>query len=217
MNDPKHAVIILNSALPPMQRMQPWLQQAGIIIAADGGANRAAAFGIDPDAVVGDLDSISPELKKHHAAGQLILRPSQYATDFEKSLDFALELGCSEGTIFGLTGGRLDHQITNLNILERYSERLELRAVDAFGTGGIIRGRTELQVAIGTQISLLAFRRCSGITTTGLKYPLQDASMEWAVNDGQSNEAVSKTVTIDIGEGSLFLYVVEARPGEEHA
>ena len=215
MNEPKHVVIILNSPLPARERMHPWLQRAAMIIAADGGANRAAEAGIAADVVVGDLDSLSAEVKKSFAPGQLILRPSQYATDFEKALEFALEQNARQATIFGLSGGRLDHQITNLNIFERFSERLELTAVDAFGTGRIIRSRTVLHVAAGTQISLAAFRRCSGITTTGLKYPLREATMEWSINNGQSNEAVAGTVTIDLREGSLFLYVADALTAEE--
>ncbi|RME01858.1 MAG: thiamine diphosphokinase [Calditrichaeota bacterium] len=200
------AIIIANSPLPDASRFQAALEQADVIICADGGANHAVHAGIRPQYVVGDFDSVTEETKQVLADSQFIYRPSQYAPDVEKTLEFALEKGVQRATLLGITGGRLDHQICNLNIMEKFSRKMELSCIDDFGAGKFIHSRYAFNAFVGQQVSLFAFRRAEGITTHGLKYPLQNASMEWAVNDGLSNEATAKRVEIVVEKGSLFVY-----------
>jgi thiamine pyrophosphokinase len=49
---------------------------------------------------------------------------------------------------------------------------------------------------------------CSGIVTTGLKYPLKRESLALGVREGSSNEAVAPAVTISCREGSLLLFKI---------
>ena len=204
------AFVIANGPLPPKERFARALEAADLILCADGGANRAVAAGLAPHFVIGDFDSLSENVRAHFAPEQLIHRPSQYATDLEKALQFAVERKCTSATVIGISGGRLDHQICNLNMLEKFSDRMAMMCIDANGTGYVVRDSLELSCKIGQQISLFAFRRAGGITTRGLRYPLQDATMEWAVNDGLSNEAIAELVEIRVAKGSLFDYCVHA-------
>ena len=203
-----HALIILNSPLPPPERYREYLEGADFILCADGGANRALEAGLTPDYVIGDLDSITEATRAKLPAERLISRPSQYASDLEKTLEFALELGVRSAAVLGVEGNRLDHQLCNLNLIEKFSSQLELLTVDAFGTGRFIRGEFSFEGPVGQQVSLIAFRRAEGITLEGLRYPLQDAPMEWGVSNGISNEIVSSPVRIRIRKGTLFLYRV---------
>ncbi len=136
----------------------------------------------------------------------MILKVSQYATDLEKTLQFALEKSVTEVTATGISGGRLDHQINNLNILEKFCDRLEIKIIDKSGTGIFVRDKIVFKGIIGQQISIIVFRQANGITTKGLKFPLNNESLEWAVRDGLSNEIVSNPVEIKVKEGTLFVF-----------
>lgn len=202
------AFVILNGDLPKSKYYQTPLEEADLVLCADGGANRAIENSIQPDYVIGDLDSIKPKNRSRLTDIQLIHRPSQYTTDLEKTLQFAVDKKVNEATIIGISGGRFDHQICNLNIVEKFSNRLQIQIIDDSGIGQFIHNEYEFEGKIGQPISLFAFRKTVGITTQGLKYPLQNSSMEWAINDGLSNEIVSKPVRISIKEGCLFVFKV---------
>jgi thiamine pyrophosphokinase len=203
-----HALIIVNGPLPSHTFYEKELTEAGLIICANGGAKRAFAAKVNPHFVTGDLDSLSGDVREKLKDTTFVHRPSQYATDLEKALQFALEKGAKSATAIGFSGGRFDHQLTNLNILQKFSDRLEITCLDDSGAGRFVRDKIKLQVEIGQQISLMAFQKASGITTKGLKYPLKNGALEWGKKNGQSNETVSQNVEISVKSGVLFVFCV---------
>lgn len=210
------ALIIANSLLPAASILEACRARAEVILCADGGANRARERGIVPDFIVGDLDSITPETRAAFPNAQYIHRPSQYATDLEKTLQYAVELGMQRALLVGVTGLRLDHQIGNLNIAEKFCAQLEIELHDEFGIGNFLAAQEKEAVGrfdafIGQQMSLFAFRRAEGIFTEGLKYPLNNEALEWAVRDGLSNEVIQSPVMIRVQKGVLFVYRVQGK------
>ncbi len=206
-------LLIANSVLPNDMILQECRRRAQLIICADGGANRALERGLLPDYVVGDLDSVTPATRAALSGAQFVHYPSQYATDLEKALTFAVERQFDCALLVGITGLRNDHQLVNLNIAEKFCRQLTIETHDDFGTGSFIipaAAPTVFTSFPGQQVSLIAFRRASGITTTGLKYPLRHETLEWAVRDGLSNEALAQTFTVQVEEGNLFCYRVRA-------
>jgi len=209
----KNALVIANSILPAQPILDDCRARADVILCADGGANRARERGLVPDFIVGDLDSILPETRATFPQAQYIHRPDQNATDLEKTLQFAVEQGVQRASLVGITGLRLDHQICNLNIAEKFCSRMEIELHDDFGVGVFLNAQQQeaimrFETFIGQQISLFSFRRAEGIVTEGLKYPQQDEALEWAVRDGLSNEAIQTAVTIRVKGGTLFIYRV---------
>ncbi|MCG3155437.1 MAG: hypothetical protein DKINENOH_02043 [bacterium] len=205
------ALIIANSVLPREAILAECRQRAQAVICADGGANRARERGLLPDFVVGDLDSVTPATRAACATAAFIHYPSQYATDLEKALTFAVECEFRAALLVGITGLRCDHQLVNLNIAEKFCARIALETHDDFGIGSFIMPGPAPAVFAsfaGQQISLIAFRRAAGITTTGLKYPLNHEALEWAVRDGLSNEALADSFSVAVEEGNLFCYRV---------
>lgn len=201
-------LVILNSTLPHKSKYDNYLKQAELIFCADGGANRALEVDIEPDYVIGDLDSVSNQTKEKLPQDRFIHQPSQYATDLEKTLQFALDKKVTSIRVLGITGNRLDHQICNLNILEKFSNRLEIITIDNYGIGCFVQDKFTFSGEIGQYVSIIAFRKARGVTSKGLKYPLKNATMEWAINDGLSNEIKNNPVEILVGQGALFVYRV---------
>jgi thiamine pyrophosphokinase len=208
----KTALVIVNGALPAVRILDELRARSQVIICADGGANRALEAGLAPDYIVGDLDSVTDENRRALPSAQIVHRPSQYETDLEKTLQFAVEAGFNRALLIGATGFRLDHQLVNLNIAEKFCNRLDIETHDGHGVGRFIREQEVVfDSPLGTQVSLIAFRRVEGIVTSGLKYPLQEEALEWAVRDGLSNEVVASPVRIRVGRGTLFCYRVRSR------
>jgi len=212
------ALVIVNSHLPSDAILAEGRKKCGIILCADGGANRARERGLAPDYVVGDLDSVTNETRRALPKTRLIHRPSQYISDLEKTLEFAGELRVRQVLVVGVSGLRLDHQIVNLNLLEKFCHRLAIETHDDYGIGTFIAAeRAPATVTLptypGQQVSLIAFRRAEGISTQGLKYPLDSEALEWAVRDGLSNEATANSVSITVRSGNLFCYRVRRVPG----
>ena len=105
------ALIIANSLLPAAAILAECRKRVDVIVCADGGANRARERDLVPDFIVGDLDSILPETRAAFPQTQYIHRPSQDATDLEKTLQFAIEQGIQKVLLVGITGLRFDHQV----------------------------------------------------------------------------------------------------------
>lgn len=207
------ALIIANSILPAASILDECRARAETILCADGGANRARERGIAPNCIVGDLDSLLPETRAAFPTAQYVNRPSQYATDLEKTLQFAVEQNFERALLVGISGLRFDHQICNLNIAEKFCAQIEIEMHDDFGVGTFLSAQqaeasTRFEAFVGQQVSLFAFQRAEGIFTEGLKYPLQDEALEWAVRDGLSNEVIQSPVTIRVRQGVLLVYLV---------
>lgn len=207
------ALIIANSVLPEPHIIAACRAHAEVIICADGGANRVREHGLVPDYIVGDLDSLTQETRHFFSRAKLVSRPSQYATDLEKALTFAVEENLARALLLGVVGLRFDHQLVNLNMMEKFCHQIDLEMHDNFGVGNFIVAHKApamrtFATFIRQQVSLIAFRRVEGITTTGLKYPLNNEALEWAVRDGLSNEAVAEEIAIHVRSGNLFCYRV---------
>lgn len=171
----------------------PPFSSASLRICADGGANRLydevtrrRAGSPDgpahlPTAIVGDLDSIRPEVADfYRSAGVEIvdLSADQDSTDLQKCVEFAAaRRGGGGGHIvaLGAHGGRLDHILSNLGALYRYRD-LELVLVGEGNATRLVRaGSTLLRVAQGREgpaCGLVPLAGPARATTKGLRWDM---------------------------------------------
>jgi len=84
------------------------LSRAPVLVAADGGADRALAAGYAPVAVIGDLDSISEVAHRDLPPDIIHHIPEQSSTDFEKALQ---RISVPGMIAVGVTGYRMDHEL----------------------------------------------------------------------------------------------------------
>lgn len=202
----KRVLILCNGRPPGKELFRECRAKADYFIAADGGGNIARTFQEQPDVVIGDLDSFEPT---EEAQADLILEAGQESNDLEKALSYAREKGGTHIHILGATGYRLDHTLKNLSVLIPFDSRFEeLIVKDDFGTTRIIDRTFRQSLPIGTQISLFPMSgKVTGISTKGLKYPLEKESLENGVRDGSSNEVIAKPIEITHQKGDLLLYI----------
>jgi thiamine pyrophosphokinase len=175
------------------------LALAPVLVAADGGADRALALGAAPQAVIGDLDSISDASRKT-LGGVLHEVAEQESTDFDKALrhiaaPFVLVLGC--------LGGRVDHELAALSVLIRRGDRpcvLIGREDVIFAAPPVL----DLALRAGDRVSLFPMAPVTG-RSTGLKWPIEGLQFAPAERGGTSNQATGP-VRLDMdGPGMLVI------------
>ena len=119
-----------NGARPSRDLLAELMEHEPLLLCADGGANLVNEYGCTPDYVVGDLDSVSAEVRAALPVDRLIcVDADNTGTDLQKVLRHALELGVVRATLTGVTGGRTDHVLWNLGLLRVFRERMALRAM----------------------------------------------------------------------------------------
>lgn len=186
---------------------QELAESADYIIAADGGQNRAREFGLQPDCVIGDFDSTT--LNEDFDCLYITYPAEKDLTDTEAALTHALEKGCRNVILLGGMGGRLDHTMGNIGLLDKYYNAFDhMEFIDGKNKMELLKdsGRTLKRDARYKYFGLVSLNaEASGIDIRGAKYELTGASLERASTLGVSNEFSEDTVDIYVREGTLLI------------
>jgi thiamine pyrophosphokinase len=204
-------LVISGGPAPDAAEVGP-LPRGAFVIAADSGLEHAAALGLRVDVLVGDLDSASPEaVSAAEAAGVHIERhpTAKDATDLELALAHALTAGATRVTVVSGGGGeRLDHHLAELVLLAaaRFAPlRLDARIGTARAVAIHAGDDVALAGAPGAMLTLLALGGpATGVTATGVRWPLAADTLEPGSTRGVSNEIVSSPVRLRLEGGSLL-------------
>lgn len=207
----RHALLICNGDPPSRALAKRLARKATVILAADGGANKARKLGISPHVIIGDLDSITPATRKYFASSNIVHVRRQDNTDLEKALDYLVDAKTRQVTIIGATGGRLDFTLGNLSSMWRYTKRLDL-AFEGDGWKAMpVGGKRIVRARRGTTVSFVPFGACSGVTLRGVQYTLTNASLR--VGDiAVSNVVTHSPFTVSVKKGNLLLIMITPRP-----
>lgn len=199
-------LVICNGTPPSRELFQRNLEEADLLIAADGGAHIALRYGHAPDVVTGDLDSYRPEGEEPF---EVVENHDQETNDLEKALALALDRGAAESVIMAATGERVDQTLKNLSVLKRFDSRFRRLLIrDDHGDTFLLPRRASLRLPEETLVSLFPLSgRVTGITTEGLRYGLEDEALENGVRDGSSNRAAAEEVTIRYESGDLIAFI----------
>jgi thiamine pyrophosphokinase len=162
------------------------------IICVDGGAGRARALSLTPHWIVGDLDSICEEDRRY----------------MEIALGLAAGEGAKKVVVWGGTGSRLDHTISNICS----AAALLTRGIDVlFDSPGVtvylVKDQLVLPGSVGDTVSLIVLGdRAAGVNLHGFQYPLRDAVLEsrwqWAV----SNVITEPGPVVKVASGNLAVF-----------
>ena len=205
----KSALLIANGEVTASEIKKIRDEQFDLIVAADGGALAAQKYGYDPDYVIGDFDSLTPQAKLKLPKTQFILRPSQELNDLEKTLKFCERKKVAQITILGACGKRLDHTLNNLSVLARYDQTFKLNIYDAYSQIFLVRDQFTCYGEPGQLISLIPSGTVEGVTTEGLAFPLKNEPLIFGPREGLSNYIVSNPVNVTLKSGLLFVFVIE--------
>lgn len=191
------------------------LAQVDYLVCADGGADAAIQSGRLPDALVGDLDSITPEnLAICEQAGIEVLRyPRQKdETDLELALERAADIAQPGADIllYGGTGGRIDHFLGNLALLLGYARQgRRLRLKDPQHEMWVLQGRESIHGEQNKELSLIVLSETAVVTTQGLYYPLDQATLVQHSPRSVSNVLIEEDVVIEVHSGWVLVVLLK--------
>ena len=202
-------IIILNGDVVPNAIFRKFYKKGDYIICADGGANTAKKYRILPNIILGDLDSITnSNLSFYRKKGVEIRKiTEQETTDFEKALMYVVAFNLENVIVFGAISGRPDHTMNNFSVMKRYSKVLDIKIIDRKFEVFYLKKKLERDYAKNKVVSFLGFPAAYGVTTKGLKYKLNNETLEFGVREGTLNVSSSKKIIIEKKRGNLLVFL----------
>jgi len=203
-------IIVASGNLLFTPRIKRLLEEADLIVAADGGATHLKQMDIAPHVIIGDMDSIHPDTRCffEKKGTPIISHPSRKnQTDTDLCVEFAVKKGATTVTMIGVTGHRLDHTLANIFLLRRLCTLgVESRIIDANNEIYLVTDHLKLKGRKGDLLSVLPVSdEVTGLTLTGLEYPLEDAAISMGSSLGISNYFKETWVTISVLTGVLLV------------
>lgn len=181
------------------------------IIGADGGCNHLFKMNITPNYIVGDLDSIEIEVIEYYENKNVIFKryPSHKdETDSEICIYMAKELGADEIDLFGTLGGRLDHTLANIGLMNYIKDyNMRPRILTSEEEILIVKDETiTLKGRKGDTISVISINgEAKGVTLEKLEYPLDNAIVNHLSPLGISNVMLEDDCRISIKDGCALI------------
>lgn len=215
MTAPLSALVILNGSPPPNSLIAEKWDQYDLKISADGASNFLVDKGYTPDIVIGDCDSILPEVREKIAKEKLICIADQNTTDGEKAIQFCLRKGVKNVDFLGALGKRFDHSLYNIELL---NQCLMKGMISSFYTPSdqifLINKGQSLRGKIGERISFFSvFGETKGVSTYGLTYPISSQTMRFGAFSSISNTFSQEIAEITIEKGILLVVREQAASG----
>lgn len=181
--------------------------EGDLLIAADGGYAALEHTGAVPDLILGDFDSAARPSAT--AVPCLTFPREKDETDIALALSEGEARGYREFYIFGALGGpRPDHTVANLQLLLSAARR----GLSATLVGGGYRltvlppATPRVFSGLAGYLSLFAIGGpVHGLTLTGARYPLENATLTPDVPLGVSNEFLPYEVTRVSHSGGFLL------------
>ena len=109
------SICYIAGAMSLTPALRPYPAPGDYVIAADRGFDSLAAYGVTPDLAVGDFDSLG---HRPNHPNVIQLPPEKDDTDMLFALRKGLELGYRRFVLLGGVGGRLEHTLGNLQLLD---------------------------------------------------------------------------------------------------
>ncbi len=174
------------------------LANDALVIGADGGGERLLAAGIEPDVVVGDLDSLSAVAQKQFS-DRLVRNSAPDSSDLEKAVAWARTEGADDIVVIGWSGGRLDHTLAALALafegVQLHDDRFLVTAV---------AGSAEITAQPGTLFSLMALPEAV-VSVGGARWNLEQEPLTMGARGMHNEVAAGGRVQVECHTGKLLL------------
>lgn len=205
-----------------------------IVIGVDGGLKFCFENGILPDYIVGDFDTIEPEILKTFSENPKVntikYQPEKDLTDTQAAVELAVRLikeegeskkkapnsdaGLGEIVLLGGIGSRMDHTLANIGcLLYALKEKVVMKIVDDHNCMYLQDKSFSVKkdtMVYRKYLSFLAVgETVTGLTIKGMKYETEKLDLELLSSRGVSNEMLEEQAEISFDTGILL--VIESR------
>ncbi len=205
------AILFAGAGIEDYTFCKEYVADTDIVICCDGGMHHTKALGVIPDYIVGDFDSVKPEVLEEYRKQGIAIKQfptHKDETDMQLGMLLALELGATELVMIGGIGTRFDHTLANAHLL-LYLLKQNVKAilVNERNRVELIDKETILHGKAGDLVSIVPLSMMvKGVTLEGLEYPLTNHDL--ALDDMLlcvSNVMLGDTAKVSIKEGYLFV------------
>jgi thiamine pyrophosphokinase len=205
-------VVFANGTLSQPELLQARLRPGDRIFCADGGTHHALALGLTPEIIVGDLDSLSPEvISRMEGAGIALHRHPAYKdqTDLELALQLAVAEKPDEILLVTALGGRLDQMLANILLLTRpeYGS-VRLKLADGPQSAILLRAHQTITLSgqPGDTLSLIPLTpTVKQVNLTGVEWSLVETTLSFGSTLTISNVLTAQQATVQIGAGMVLV------------
>ncbi len=181
------------------------------VIAADSGLAHANRLGIKVDYILGDYDSVKPEiLEMYEGSTETVTYPSEKDfTDTHLAVLRAINSGAEIIDLIGATGSRLDHTMTNIFVMKAALDaEVKCAIYDAHNKIYLADGNVCVKRCgqYGDYISFAPMTEEAVLSLSGVKYPLDSYVLKQGLSLCQSNEITAETANINVSRGIIIIY-----------
>ncbi|WP_176893238.1 thiamine diphosphokinase [Fusobacterium varium] len=180
-------------------------EKKGDIYCADGGANHLEFLNILPLEIWGDLDSVTKEIIEKYRINNVTIKKfpkDKDYTDGELILQHISKMGYDKIVVIGGLGGRIDHSLTNLNLIFKFKNLMFVTEKERIFS---IEKKAELTELNGKTISFVPFsEKVEGLTLEGFKYPLNKYTLHQGDSICMSNIAIEDICKVTFDTGKLM-------------
>lgn len=198
------AIILADGNFPEHQMPLELLHNAKRIICCDGSVIKLLEAGLQPSAVVGDLDSLTDEISEGY--GDILYADyDQETNDLTKAFKWCYERGYRKIAILGATGKREDHTLGNISLLAEYVRTAYIIMVTDTGIFTPYNASCRIDSFPGQQVSIFSVNPETKITSVGLKYKLDNLRLHnwWK---GTLNESEATSFELRFEGGPIIVY-----------
>jgi thiamine pyrophosphokinase len=179
-----------------------------VCYAADGGSDIALRFGLIPEVVVGDMDSVSPDtLNRLKASNCSLLKfpVDKDKTDAELLLEIMTEKNLCPIYLFAATGKRLDQTIINVNLLARFPQA---RIVTADETLFALSSSHHFLNAEGKRVSFISMTpSVEDFCLEGFRYNVDNIRIDSRSSRTLSNQIISADAMVSFRQGTILVVI----------
>lgn len=204
-------VVLANGEYGCLEDYKKIIEEDDIILCADGGANYAYQLGLIPSCIVGDMDSIQPEVKDFYASRNVPLKKYPRRKDFTDTqlvLTMAEDIGVCEIVFLGTMGKRLDHTLSNLYCGIELAQKGK-KIVHYTPECAVYLTSKELEIKgqKGDMVSVLPLsEEAKGVSEKGFEFPLENVVLEKKNPYTVSNFLAEEKGLILVEEGILAVF-----------
>ncbi|MGM9999562.1 MAG: thiamine diphosphokinase [Candidatus Bruticola sp.] len=180
------------------------------IIAADRGALYLKESGLQPDLLLGDFDSLPPNIlvEMQKKSLQILTFPcDKNYSDLELALLAAHKLGFTQAVITAALGGRLDHCLFNVISLLQLADELGIDTILAEQNCQVCQLQQKSRSWQGLQgwlLSLIPLDSETEVSVRGTKWPLEHSVLRRSSTRGLSNIITAEHAALECHSGRLI-------------
>lgn len=185
------------------------LGSTSYVVAVDGGLAHCHEYGIVPDLIVGDFDSLPDATEllgwaHQHDIEIVQVPPDKDYTDLSLALMVCRDLAIPQTRVIGCFGGLLDHQLAVLGSMAAIADCSEVMLMGPDGQKAHILANQDstCEVPADYRFSVIALSGQACVSVTGARWNLMRQQLSGLSDWGVSNHTeagVSATVTAHEG------------------